>query len=238
MWVDTYGSEFSRDIEPTVQVRRSRATPPPPSSSNPPHPLHPMRQGGDTVWQVAASCVQLYKAGLTCATAPPGAPCCSNATAVYTPVWSLSRVDGGDHLLTNSAYEVQVLVSSGQWVENCHPIPGPSIFCVNTGLADGRPGSFLIYNTSSARSDGSIAPLYRCITPAGLHFVSLDGQCEGGGARAESVLGWVSTTRGGEFVRGLSRCAGGGGSRTHALDLGCDAPAPMPDGRLVLGYVK
>jgi hypothetical protein len=36
VWVDTYASEFSRDIEPTVE-------------------------GGDTVWQVASSCVQLYK---------------------------------------------------------------------------------------------------------------------------------------------------------------------------------
>lgn len=36
VWVDSYASEFSRDIEPSVEA-------------------------GDTVWNVAASCVQLYK---------------------------------------------------------------------------------------------------------------------------------------------------------------------------------
>ena len=36
VWVDTYATEFSRDIEPTVE-------------------------GGDAVWNVAQSCVQLYK---------------------------------------------------------------------------------------------------------------------------------------------------------------------------------
>jgi hypothetical protein len=35
VWVDTYASEFSRDIEPTVE-------------------------GGDRMWQVASSCVQMY----------------------------------------------------------------------------------------------------------------------------------------------------------------------------------
>ena len=37
VWVDTYASEFSRDIEPSVE-------------------------GGDRVWKVATSCVQMYVA--------------------------------------------------------------------------------------------------------------------------------------------------------------------------------
>lgn len=216
LWVDTYASEFSRDIEPTVE-------------------------GGDTVYNVAASCVLLYKAGLTCATAPAGAPCCnSTATAIYVNVWSLSRVDGSDNLLTTSANEVAVLVASGQWKQNCHVVPGPSVFCVDTSLADGRAGPFLLYNTTAARTDGSLAPLYRCITAAGLHYASPDADCEGAGTQ-EYMLGYASTTRGNEFVRGFSRCAtggSGGAARLHALDLPCDTPAPGPSGSAVFGYVK
>merc|ERR1719291_868550 len=41
VWVDTYAAEYSRDIEPTVEA-------------------------GSRVYEVAASCVQLYKSGKSC----------------------------------------------------------------------------------------------------------------------------------------------------------------------------
>ena len=48
VWVDTYGSEFSRDMEPTVE--------------------------GSRIWEVASSCVGMYKGSLA---SPPNAPCCT-----------------------------------------------------------------------------------------------------------------------------------------------------------------
>eukprot|EP00038_Savillea_parva_P001715 m.106713 g.106713 ORF g.106713 m.106713 type:complete len:887 (-) comp10599_c0_seq4:193-2853(-) len=69
VWVDTYASEFSRDLEPTVEA-------------------------GNTTWRVAASCVQLYKAGQTCTSSPEAAasPCCDRtATEIWNNAWSLER---------------------------------------------------------------------------------------------------------------------------------------------------
>lgn len=55
VWVDTYGAEFSRDVEPSVEA-------------------------GDAVWNVTVSCVQLYKRNLTCADVDAATvPCCSRA---------------------------------------------------------------------------------------------------------------------------------------------------------------
>lgn len=215
LWVDTYGSEFSRDIEPTME-------------------------GGDAIYNMTVSCVSLYKAGLTCATAPAGSLCCDWAsTNVFANVWSLTRTDGTDALLTNNVAERNVLVASGSWAEDCHVIPGPSVFCVNTGLADGRNGPFLVYNTSAARpSPSDTQALYRCITPAGVHYFSLDSACEGNG-KQEFLIGYTATSRGGEFVRQLSRCVTTGGAYIHSLDLNCDTPAPdAKTGSNIMGYVK
>ena len=133
-----------------------------------------------------------------------------------------------------------MLVAGGAWKENCHVIPGPTVFCVDTSLTDGRAGPFLLYNTTAARDDGTLAPLYRCITPAGEHYASPDAGCEGAG-KQEYMLGYASTVRGGEFARSFSRCAtggSGGAARLHALDLQCDTPAPGPSGSATFGYVK
>ena len=51
VWVDTYASEFSRDMEPTVE-------------------------GGDTVWKVATSCVNMYKASRKCGDADASTELC------------------------------------------------------------------------------------------------------------------------------------------------------------------
>ena len=126
VWVDTYGSEFSRDMEPTVE-------------------------GGSRIWEVASSCVGMYKRGLTCKSTP-NAPCCTlDDKEVYANAWSLVRKSGEeDALVTNNAAEKEMLVGNGQWSEICNPIVGPSVFCVNASMLGGRNGPFMLYNTPHA----------------------------------------------------------------------------------------
>jgi hypothetical protein len=68
VWVDTYAAEFSRDVEPSVEM-------------------------GDRVFTVLAACVHLYKAGETCAT--PGnsdnACCTTEDKEIWNNVWSVQR---------------------------------------------------------------------------------------------------------------------------------------------------
>ena len=55
----------------------------------------------------------------------------------------------GDRLLTNSATEKKTLVQGGSYKEVCHSISGPSVFCVDTSIEDGRDGPFMLYNNAS-----------------------------------------------------------------------------------------
>lgn len=137
VWVDSYGSEFSRDMEPN-------------------------KEAGATVFNMAKSCVNMFKAGQTCGD-NPASLCCSRAgTAIFGNIWSLGT--GSDSLLTNGMGEVMKLLADG-WSERCNPVPGPSVFCVNASHLDGREGPFMLYNQTVP--DTATRPLYRCITPAG-----------------------------------------------------------------------
>jgi hypothetical protein len=218
VWVDTYGAEMSRDVEPSVE-------------------------GGNRTWTVMASCVRLYKAGLTCADAPT-APCCTRADKeVFASVWSLHNAGAGESLLTADAGERAALVAGGAWTEKCSAIANPTAFCVNTSEKDGRAGPFILYNNATVEAPQyagapplATVPLERCITAAGIHFFSTDAACEGLGKR-ESTLGWMAARPGVEMLRPLRRCReGASGEYTHALDLHCTTPdADMPG---VLGYVR
>ena len=215
VWVDTYGAEFSRDIEPTVE-------------------------GGSRVWDVASSCVKLYKAGLTCrSTAAAGSACCSTEDKlVYANAWSLKNEGAGDALVTNSQRERDALVAGGGWEEVCNAIVGPSVFCVNASMAGGREGPFMLYSTSTASmaplTGASLLPLRRCLTNASRHLLSVEPDCEGLG-KVEFVVGYVSSARGWETLRALRRCSTtADGHFSHALDLECSEGAPG----VLLGYVR
>lgn len=206
VWVDTYAAEFSRDIEPSVE-------------------------GGSRVWEVAKACVQLYKQALTCAD-QPASPCCTTADKyVYANVWSLAHPGvPGDHLLTNSAGERAALLGEG-WQEICNPVGGPSVFCVDGSMQDGRAGPFMLFNTTAAAA--STVPLYRCITAAGHHLFSAQADCEGLG-KNELTLGYMAASRGGDCLRALRRCrTAAGDGYLHSLDLPCDHPDS-----LILGFVR
>jgi hypothetical protein len=218
VWVDTYASEFSRDIEPS-------------------------REAGNAVWLVASSCIGLYKSNRTCADVadPESEPCCSrNDKLVFASIWSLTRTDSSDSLITALASERNALIAGGAWKENCSPISNPTAFCVDGNEPDGRNGPFMIYNSSTAGAaiNVTIIPLYRCLTPSVTHFFSTNVTCEGFGT-LESTLGYIATTPGKEMLRALRRCkvttSPTDVRRIHALDLPCD----IPDGDgTPLGFVR
>ena len=215
VWVDSYALEFSRDMEPTVE-------------------------GGDRVWRVATSCVNMYKAGRKCTDADAAAElCCTTADKqVFANVWSFSRDDGGDYTWTSNSSEAASLAANRtHWKENCNPVPGSAVFCTDTGLVDARQGPFMLYSVPV--DDNPTRPLFRCWSDQGAvmgHFLSIDKECEGRGT-LQRTLGHVAVSRGGEMLRGLWRCKSRGQSAimiTHSLDLPCDTPNdPTP-----LGFVR
>jgi len=175
-----------------------------------------------------SSCVKLYKSGLTCADAPQTACCTKDDKYIWANVWSLSLANGTDHLVTPLPSERDYLKAHG-WVENCvAQIGGPTDFCVD-GSPDGRNGPFIVFNTLLPDT----VPIYRCITPNTKHFLTNDNQCEGMG-KAESLIGYASTSPRDDTVRALRRCTTA--DRTaffHALDLACDI-----NDSLILGWVR
>ena len=175
-----------------------------------------------------ASCVTLYKNKQNCQDAPT-TPCCTTADkAIFGNVWSLTSPDGTDNLLTNNRAEHDVLVRQG-WRDNCSPITGPTDFCVDNAISDGRNGPFILFNATQPKT----IPLYRCITPQNKHFISLDSLCENMG-KAEAVLGFISVAPSFDTVRALRRCRNGDRSiLSHALDLACD----INDSH-ILGWVR
>lgn len=194
LWVDTYGAEFSRDIEPTVEY-------------------------GSYYYELMKSCLRVYKSGTTrCSNMSE--ECCNLAnSAVYTNIYSLRKKDQTDYLLTNSAYEATVLIESGLWEEVCSPFIGPTDFCVNPSLLQGQSASFIVFSTKINADD---LPLYRCETTAFTHFFSLNVNCEG--YKLEGQLGFISRTRSGNSIRALYRCyQKQTGVHYHSLDLPCPA---------------
>ena len=220
VWVDTYASEFSRDIEPTVE-------------------------GGRRTWNTAVSCISMYKEGKTCDVGNPSLCCTRNDKEIFSNVWSLARVDGGDYLASSLLEEKMELVASGNWSELCSPIPNPTAFCVDTKEMDGSAGPFILYSQSETMhpkgdSEGLFptAPLYRCSDELNhQHFLSRDAGCEELG-KAEKVIGYVALIPGWEMLRALYRCFSNatGGAYLHSLDV----PCKFPDHRATpaLGYVR
>lgn len=202
LWVDMYGQEFDRDFEPTVE-------------------------GGDAGYQLLKSCLRVYATGAT-SCSDSGESCCQLAEG-WTLIYSLRARGGGvegDHLLSNSAYERDVALSSGDWEEVGNPLYAPP------GLDDGADtadGPFRLYPSSGS---GRTA-LYRCYTGGG-HFFSTDPGCEG--QTTEYTLGWMADARSSETPRALLRCYDGT-TGAHVAWLLESCPAPL-SAEAVLGYVR
>ena len=195
-------------------------------------------EGGSRIYEVASSCVQLYKAGLACDDASAAdTPCCTTQDKeVYANAWSLTNEGASDALVTHLQAERDKLVAGGAWKEVCHAITGPSVFCVDTSMKGGRNGPFMLYNrvnASMASLPGArLLPLHRCITSTSKHFISAHADCEGMGT-LENVVGYLSDTRGWETLRALRRCGGVAHGFSHALDLECSE-----GGGVLLGFVR
>jgi hypothetical protein len=198
LWVDTYATEFSRDVEPSLE-------------------------GGDRIFRMLGSCLSLYKQSKNCSQGSSELCCQSQEFDVFRNVWSLRLANSADSLLTVDENEKNALTKSGNWKEVCWPTGGPSVFCVDMGSSfDGRAGSFILY--SKPVNDVAVDALYRCITPQARHFPSLDANCEQLG-KAESLLGYVSRVKRSETSRRLTRCMRKSGTYEvfkHVLELNCD----------------
>jgi len=192
--------------------------------------MEPTKEGGDRTWRVATSCVQMYKAGRKCSDAGAAAElCCTTADkAVFANTYSLRSAAGGDALLTSNRTELEALVAAG-WTQVCNPVTGPTAFCVDGKITDGRDGPFMLYNSAvpdaTLLQGGTTEQLFRCVASDKKHFFSTSASCEGAG-KADGSLGFIATKRGGETLRALRRCEDKVKKTTkHSLDLYCDAVA-------------
>lgn len=92
--------------------------------------------------------IHRYKAGKTCEDPHMDSElCCTTEDKeVYANVWSLRShgPTGSDSMLTSNSTEFAQLKSAG-WIEQCNPIIGPTVFCVNVSLEDGRAGPFMLW---------------------------------------------------------------------------------------------
>lgn len=150
LFVDGWGEEFSRDIEPTTL-------------------------GGDALYQLTRSCIRVYRSGATACTDPNEACCQQPLDAQYNLVHSLTNATSGDHLLTVDTNERNALLGVG-FREVCNLWNGPTRSCVDINEPLPTSGPFMLYTHAAGQS--TRRPLYRCVA-SGRHFFSPQANCEG-----------------------------------------------------------
>jgi len=193
LYVDIYGWEFGRDIEPSEKY-------------------------GSYIYDIMVSCLRLYKAGATeCSNA---SEVCCQSSDFFTNVYSLQstpKLPFVDYLLTTSAAEMQSLIQNGTYSQLCTPYGGTNVFCV-ASLPNPQTGPFILY---SQNIYGDLRALYRCaIKGAPTHFFSTDPGCEGN--IVQSMIGYISPIRSRETYRALYRCYNKQNyAHYHSLDLKC-----------------
>jgi hypothetical protein len=171
LWVDSYGSSLSRDIEPSTTygtllydimssclrvarlmewLERGAGSSTGGSALLAALPREAALRallaafGADT----AASAAGVRPLS-SCAVA--GEVCCAfNAsTDDYNPVWALTLNGGGDALLTTAVAEVDALTCAGcGWSQNCNPYGTATDFCTDAGVLAGPAalqGPFVLY---------------------------------------------------------------------------------------------
>lgn len=218
LWVDAFGLEHSRAIEPSVE-------------------------GGDYYYQLMASCLRVYRGGLTsCSDASE--ECCNLAKSEqFVNVFSLrsnntSTWSNNFSYVTTSVSDKQGLIASGSWKEVCSPFASVTSYpCTDANIGEdggvGYAGPFIIFNQTAQNR----VPLYRCRITNNLqyYFLSRDPTCET--QTVDTQLGWVSTTKTSETPRPLYSCYSQGSQHYHWLSAaGC--PATNSTGSTLLGYVK
>jgi hypothetical protein len=201
LWVDLYGADLNRDLEPTVE-------------------------DGGAGLALLQSCLRVWRTGATtCSDASEA--CCALAegrTLIRSVRYRGADPYAVDHVPTSDPAEASALVASGAWEEVCNPLYGPPGLCTGTdgdgpfglfpnpgsgrvpihrcwtGLAhflspdpacEGTTTESLLGYAASAPSSDMPRPLQRCYAAsAQRHLHWLDTGCPGG-TSTEAVLGWV-----------------------------------------------
>ncbi|MBI2395763.1 MAG: hypothetical protein HYV09_39730 [Deltaproteobacteria bacterium] len=176
LFVDTFGAELGRDIEPTEEY-------------------------GDAYYELTRSCVRVFKANAKTGAGGCGDPSesCCDTTEQWSNVWTLFHAGVNDTLLTTSRAERDALVAAGGWREVCSRYGTPTVFCMSGGESRTPAGPFLAFSEPAAGRK----PLHRCLAGSA-HFYSLDPSCEG--QKTESVLVYVADKPSSETPRRAKRC--------------------------------
>ena len=150
LFVDTFGAELSRDIEPT-------------------------EESGSLYYDLTTSCVRVFRSGATSCSAA-SEPCCDVAASdVYRNVYALDNDGAHDDLLTTSEAERDALRAPGKgWRDVCSRYGTPTSFCTRSDDPSTPFGPFIAFAADAAGRKA----LYRCLVGSA-HFYSLDPTCEG-----------------------------------------------------------
>lgn len=149
LWVDVYGEEFHRDLEPTTY-------------------------SGEKYYQLLKSCVRVFRTG-TKVCSNQHEECCDIASSdIYTNIFSLYNHGVNDNLLTTSTLERGKLLRSG-WQDQCSFFsPGDSIFCHAGTHSDQSNTQFIMFSKPGPNRTA----VYRCYDNR-YHFFSSSPNCEG-----------------------------------------------------------
>jgi hypothetical protein len=219
IFVDTFGTGISRDLEPSV--------------------AH-----GTQLLDIVASCVRVMRLQrlLNTSLADPsdvlpctvaGEECCTYRpeAEAWLPAWSLRRASPPDVLVTTNSSQVKSLLShsgGSNYTEMCAAFGVPTPFCVDGGFAlttAALQGPFQLRQCAQQRSpQASVQPgsLFTCDTAGRGHAITLDGTCRDveGIVGSASVVGCVDPSRTSTTPRALFRCLDTD-LWTYVLDSGC-----------------
>ncbi len=154
-FVDLYGAEYTRDIEPT-------------------------QQSGSAMYDIAQSCLRLYRAGAT-ACSDPSERCCQGGNFSQ----NYRYYDGGHGLF--ELYAPGHPQPGTQMLYEC--MQGTHRFLSNDATCGGHPLTQTIGHVAGRRGGFTLRPLLRCATWAGALYYSLTGSCANG--RVDAYLGYV-----------------------------------------------
>lgn len=210
LWVDAYGAEYVRDLEPTVEY-------------------------GSAYYDLMKSCLRVYRLG-GCKAAGAGSETCCKLDQAFTLVRSLREKDPQNllnthHVLSTGDNERNTLVASGAWEEVCNPLLGVPQLC-GGGAMTNADGPFELY----AQAGPQRKALMRCYTGVS-NFFSLDPACEG--TQVVGTLGYLSTVQDSRTARPLWRCYNTVAQRHfHWLGTGCPTSKPGVKQESQLGWVR
>lgn len=176
LWVDSYGSSLSRDLEPSttygtqlydimascLRVARSAAA----DYAAWQRAVEHSGSDGDGGAAAAAAAARLdaaYGTGggrRTTSCTAAGEVCCTynETTDGYAASWALTLNGGGDALLTYDTNEVAHLTCPGcGWAQTCNAYAGPTDFCIDAAIVStpaALSGPFVLHSAGCGSATG------------------------------------------------------------------------------------